>query len=141
MRLVLLVAVVAIGSARADVLRSITAQNDPLSSLYGISRVHEASTPTEDVRVYTMSIGGDFSRETLVLHIAAAPRPYKMLRDVVLWNLGDVLRSVESIGVLNDIVTIRGSSNNGVRECRYAFGFNEGRLSKELNTLGCDEAP
>jgi len=139
--IVVALAVVTATGLRAETLSAVAVQGDALSSLYGISDIDEVRTDSVRVRVYTMSLGQDFTTEAQVLAVSADGRPYRMSAAVVLWNLGDVLRDVESVAVANDIVTIRGSGNVGRRACRYALSFDGGVLSKQLEALGCEAAP
>jgi len=144
MKPILLVATFALVNATslcAETLSAVAVQGDALSSLYGISDIDEAQTDSVRVRVYSMSLGEDFKREAQVLAITADGRPYRMSAAVVLWNLGDLLREVESVAVADDIVTIRGSADVGRRVCRYALMFDGGVLSKQLEALGCAAEP
>ena len=136
--LVVALALVNATDLRAETLSAVAVQGDALSSLYGVSDIDEAETDSVRVRVYSMSLGEDFAKEAQVLAVSADGRPYRMSAAVVLWNLGDVLRDVESVAVANDIVTIRGSADFGRRACRYALRFDGGVLSRQLEALGCE---
>ena len=144
MKSVLLVAALAFLSdhyAGAQTLSSIALRGDELSTLYGIGDVDEGATPTARVRVYSMSLGDNLERETLVLQVAADSRPYRMRRAVVVWDIGNVLRSVDSVAVADNVVTVSGSADGGRQLCKYAFTFDGGDLSNELTVLGCESEP
>jgi hypothetical protein len=139
--LIAALAIVSYRDACAETISALAVRGAELSTIYGISDVDQVTTPTAKVRVYTMSVGEELARETLVLQVVADSRPYRMRGAVVVWDIGDVLWSVESVALVDDAITIRGMGDGGRRVCRYAFTFEGSDLSKELTVLGCALEP
>lgn len=129
----------------AVVARSIDAvppRGAPLSWVYDIASVHEASTARDVVRVIHWYHAEPLGAGT-ILHVISDPRaPASAGRPMLqVWEIGNFLREVRGVRINDDVISVLGIDNASKPvNCGYRLKFTQGLLANSVDELGCKPA-
>jgi len=125
--------------AAAETATLIRGRGHPLSYLYNIQSVHEASSDGEVARVYGLPAKNNVDI-TLALEIIGDNRPpnYNKASRIAIWSLSYVLARVDRITVSDTSVVIYGwNYDEGRVMCTSVFHYKDGTLADNLDEQGC----